>query len=126
MEKLTRGDLKALTDARTEEMQIPEWGGAVTVRALTLDERLQLGAFYVAGADEDDGGMGEAERTIEATLFAVLHGLAEPELTDEDAEWLRQRDAEVLGRIAGRVLQLSGLAPEVTEDLVGKSGAGQN
>lgn len=62
MSVIKRGDIPP-PDVPTEEVEVPEWGGSVVVRAIMLEDYLAIGAA------EELGDYGHIARTLAATVI---------------------------------------------------------
>jgi len=101
---LTREQLLArITDRPTRDVEVPEWGGMVKIRALGMDE-------YWAIRDQARTGPGpnDFDEKLLAELL-VLYALEEPKLEPADLSALRQSSVSAFSRIAQAVVELSGL-----------------
>lgn len=111
MKKLTRDAIIAAQDIRTEEIEVPEWGGALTVRGFTLAQRHRL--FEMAKRD------GEID-SLRATILTFIEGVTEPKFTLADYDTLRDKSA-VVERVAMRILALSGIGKDALESAIKNS-----
>ena len=107
MAVLTREQIREAMDLEPFEMDIPEWGGSVMARGLSLEERQRM-------LPEIQNEQGETD-SLKASLAAMKYGVVEPQFTEDDYEWLQVKNAGVLDRIAMAVIQHSGMSSEVTE-----------
>lgn len=92
---LTRDQLRAAGQPKTQTLDVPEWGGQVVVRELTLAEQ-QL----VESAPKDATG---------AAVKIILAAMVEPSLSPEDADMLRALGHSGLQRVTKTILALSGM-----------------
>ena len=117
MTKLTKDDIFKADDLPTKSMDIPEWGGTLTVRTLTGAERDQFESAFVNQDKIDIRGL--KTRLIQLT---VLNGDGNPMFTKADLLQLNGKSASVIDRIFQVSQRLSGLTKEDTEELVENSG----
>ena len=87
-------------------------GMTVMIRPLTLVERERVRLAAMKDGGEVD--------TVAMEVQTVLAGLAEPRLSDEDVETLRQGRAGVIDFIAKAIMDMSGMGDEDEK----KAGAG--
>ena len=115
----------AVPDLVTEEVEVPEWGGAVLVKGLTGKER----DAFEAGAIQQKGRKIKVDM---ANLRARLVALA---VVDEEGKRLFQPgDIEALGRKSAAALdrvfavaqRLSGIGDNDLEELIEDFPNGQN
>lgn len=99
---LTTDDLRHVVDRKERVLEVPEWGGAVVLKALTLAQR---DAMVIAGSV--DGKMTGATDPGKMLRALVLYGVSQPQLTQE---FLEGSSFEVIDRIAQAVLDINGMA----------------
>ena len=117
MKKLSKEDIFNADDLPTKDMDIPEWGGTLTVRTLTGTERDQFESAFVNQDKIDIRGL--KTRLIQLT---VLNGDGNPMFTKTDLLQLNGKSASVIDRIFQVSQRLSGLTKEDAEELVENSG----
>lgn len=119
---LNKDQILHADDLPRREVQTPEWGGSVFVRALTGDER-----------DSYEGEMLGSDGTRKTDVTGVRARLAVRTIVDEggrrifddqDAFELGAKSAAVLQRIFESVLELSGMTEAAAEDAVKNSDDG--
>lgn len=100
MGRLTREQLLGAADLQEETVRVPEWGGDVLVRGLSLAayQEVQQAATVKGEVDGD-----------RLTVHLLMAGIVDPRLTPDDFEQLRGKSMSPLNRIAGVVMRLSGL-----------------
>lgn len=97
---LTEADIIAIDDIETEVVEVPEWGGSVKLRGLSLEEVLAT----KTGTDTSDfASMG-------VKLLAA--SFAEPVLSPEAIEALGKKSARVITRLLSVATRLSGIDEE--------------
>lgn len=103
-------------DLKTEEVDVPEWGGTVLVRALTAKERLDL-ARDMTGPD---GAINRsATLDLQITLpFLCMVDLDGHRLFDspDDLKLLHQKSAAALERVFDVAQRLSAMTKTVIEE----------
>lgn len=91
----TLDDIVGATDTRTESIPVPEWGASVIVRGFTRQQALQWS---------------KCEDEVESEALCLHFGLAEPEVTLEQARDLVQtKSSRALAKVLVGVMRLSGL-----------------
>lgn len=100
---LTREALLGADDLRTEQVDVPEWGGQVTVRGLSL------GAYQDVQERSSVAGAIDTDRL---SVHLMIAGIVEPDLAPEDYELLRGKSMAALNRVAGAIMRLSGLGDD--------------
>jgi hypothetical protein len=93
-----------------EEVDVPEWGGRVVVRGLTLGERRELLARYPELLER--GGADPVRLNdflLDLLLMTVLGGDGQRLFSDDDREALMSQPPQVIDRLVQKALELSGL-----------------
>lgn len=101
MAVLTLAQIAAAQDCRTAEVDVPEWGGAVRIREFTFDAKTRILA-QARGTDGtiDHGKLG---------LLLIVHGVAEPTITEADADMLRSKNGAVVERLVKAIGDLNSI-----------------
>jgi hypothetical protein len=107
---LTKEQILAQNDLRTEQVEVPEWGGSVTVRAMTSRER----DAYEASMVEGDKYVNVRARLVASCL---VDENGERMFSDEDAEALGNKGASAMNRIFNVVTRINGFSDSDLEDL---------
>lgn len=104
---ITRDTVRAVyTALKQEQMEIPEWGGTVFVREMTGAERSSVENRFI-GKDKSMDGMRESVImmcTFDDTGGKVFH--------PGDEKWLCDASADVLDRMFGKIMDMSGMGKE--------------
>lgn len=121
MGMLSRDDILKADDIETREVEVPQWGGTVLVRALTGKER----DSYEASCMQQRGK--ETVRNLNnVRAKLVVRSLVDEEgnriFTDQDANELGKKSAAALDQLFEVAAELSRLTEEDVDDLAGKSG----
>lgn len=112
---LSRDDILSAQDFRTDEVEVPEWGGTVLVRELSAMEAENIG-FSMAdkqGNIDLSKAKGLAVRTV---ALGVIDEDYRKVFTRKDVEALGKHSRIAINRIATRIMQLSGMSPEPDKD----------
>jgi hypothetical protein len=100
---LTADELLGVDDRPEQIVDVPEWGGAVKVRALSL------GAFQDAQeACTVNGDLDEQKMAIEI----IVRGVVDPPLTHEHAPLLRDKSVSALTSLMAEIAKLSAVTVE--------------
>ncbi len=125
MTRLTRDEILNAPDLQTEELEVPEWGGAVLVRGMTGRQR---DAFEASVVESNGKSTHVNLNNFRAKLVAAC-------LVDEagqclfgaaDIVKLGDKSAVALQRIYEVAQRLSGLSSADVDELVKKSENGQS
>jgi len=108
---LTTEDLQQVIDRKERIFEVPEWGGAIVLKALSLAQRDAMMAHVTDNGRPD--GKPDPVKMIRAL---VLHGVHEPKLSEA---FLENCAFEVVDRIAQAVLDINGMVKTagLTSDL---------
>jgi hypothetical protein len=108
---LSMEDLRQVVDRKEKILEIPEWGGAIVLKALSLAQRDAM-MMHVTDNGRADG----KPDPIKMIRALVLHGVHEPRLSEE---FLLEQAYEVVDRIAQAVLEINGMikTAQLTSDL---------
>jgi hypothetical protein len=128
---LTREEILGADDRTTETVDVPEWGGVVTVRSLTGTQR---GQYEASGTSMTFDGSGKPTITprnpelLRARIVSMSLVDAEGKqlFTEADLLALGGKNAEVLSRIGDVALRLAGLTKRDLEVLEKGLKADQN
>lgn len=99
---LTEADIIAIDDIETEVVEVPEWGGSVKLRGLSLDEAMNARA----GATSDAKAM---------SLRLLVASFVEPKLSEAAVEALGKKSAAVINRLLQVATRLCGMDPEAVQ-----------
>jgi hypothetical protein len=122
---LSRAAILEADDLEYEDLEVPEWGGTVRVRALTGAERdayeasmrQQRGKEFIANL---------ANVRAKLVVRSVVDDDGERIFSDQDANALGKKSAAALDRIFECSARLSRLSDEDVEELAKNSEAGQS
>ncbi len=134
---LDRDSILKAEDLETEEVDVPEWGGAVLVRALSGTERDSYEASCMQERPVLDArgkpvkGRTEMVRTLanvraKLVVRSIVDGDGKRLFTDADASALGEKSAAALDRVFEVAARLSRLSDEDIEELAGNSEAAQS
>lgn len=107
---LTADDIWAAQDIQEQTVDIPEWGGSVRIRELTLKQVSMIAKRATRRNPQTQ--QDEQDRELMAAL-TIVEGMIEPKITMADYGRLVERSARAVTRI---VQAISSLGP--TEDAV--------
>lgn len=118
---LTRDAILAAAALRTEEVDVPEWGGTVLVRELRGRERDEWEASLAVQRGKQ---MVPDVANMRAKLVArcVVTVDLEPLFTQQDVSALGELSAAALDRVFEVASRLSGLNPDDLEEMAKNSG----
>jgi hypothetical protein len=125
MSLLSRDLILDANDLGFEDLEVPEWGGTVRVRALTGAER---DAYEASMSQQRGKNYVRNLANIRAKLVvrSVVDENGDRLFTDQDANALGTKSAAALDRIFEVAAKLSRLSEEDVEELAGKSDSDPN
>ena len=118
---LTREEILAMgTRLKTEVVEVPEWGGAVTVTELTSRERDAWEQSVMEMDLETEEVTSKADNARAKLILRTV-------IDEEGNRMFRDTDLDMLGNLSGSVMQrlfnvaskLSGLTEDDVEELAG-------
>ena len=126
--ELSLDDIRNCDDDTLEKVPTPEWGGCVYVRNRSGADRNR---FEQESARRQGGRRKPRAAAMKDLLerlvvFGACTSKREPLFKSSDIEWLREKNAAPIGRIADAVLRLNGWTEADIESMVGNSPSGPN
>lgn len=119
MTLLTRSAILDAEDLTTEDVDVPEWGGTVRVRALSGTERDRLEASMIGKNGQASAAkMANFRARIVATCMVDENG--DSVFGTADVVALGAKSAAALERVSEAAQRLSGLTPQDVDELVGE------
>lgn len=120
---LSKQDILTAQDLAFKEVDVPEWGGTVRVKALTGKERDAFEASMIKGEGKD-------RKTDFTNMRARLCGLCMVDdsdarvFDDNEISMLGAKSSAALDRVFSVAQELNGMSQKDVEDLAKNSGAG--
>jgi len=103
---LSREAVLTADDLLTEWVEVPEWGGSIQIRALTVRE-----VEHIMRLATNKKG---AVNTTQSSLLMFVRAVVEPKFTDMDIDDLKGKSALVF-RIVKDINRLSGITDDAVE-----------
>lgn len=114
---LNRDQILGADDLQGETVDVPEWGGKVRLRVLSLEERLEF----------EDAQTGTATASDDVMAHMVARSIVgpgdEPLFKASDIPALKRKSSAVVSRLFERLLHLNGMTDSDIEELAGNSPA---
>jgi hypothetical protein len=109
MSYLDKSQILGIEDLKREEVEIPEWGGVVSIRAMTAGERDAFEARQIKDPYKD----------VRARLAvaSVCNASGELLFTEADVNAVTNKSAKALDRIFAVATKLSGLSKADVDEL---------
>ena len=121
MALLDRKSILEAADVGWREVDVPEWGGSVRVRAMTGAER---DAFEASVIEVDEQGLRQFDqRDVRAKLAAltIVDESGQRLFSEQDVRLLSAKSAKALDRVYDAATKLSGMTKKDREALEGNS-----
>lgn len=97
---LSNEAIAAAVDTPTVDIEVPEWGGWVKLRPLTLGELNQITADVTSEEGEPDPELTD--------LYCLAASFVEPAYDRESIMALKQKNATVVNNLVGKMVLLQG------------------
>ena len=108
MKMLTRDQILNAQDIKTEEVDVPEWGGAVTVKAM---DGLERDRFEMSIRD------GTENVRSKMAVMTIVDESGKPMFTAGDLDALGKKSGSALGRVFDVASRLAGFTKDEQEKL---------
>lgn len=112
---LDRNSILTADDLKTEDVNCPEWGGAVRMRVLTGTQRDAFGASLRSADGKSDTGNFRARLVVWCAVSDAGVAL----FTSDDVAALGEKSGSVLGRLADVAERMNGMGAVAVETATG-------
>lgn len=126
MRDLDKAAILGAADLPLEKVEVPEWGGGVWIRPLTLDERDQFENWTTRRQDGDRRLTDCRGGIAKMVIACVVDARCERVFQDNEVEHLQKKSARAVQRIYARIVEQNGLSAEAVDGLKKNSDAAQN
>ena len=113
---LTKDDILQTQDCQTLEVKVPEWGGSVRVKALSVKER-ETYQELVTSKKKSDGSFDTKGLTVRFLQLCLVDEQGRPLFAEADLGKLEEKSAAVMDRL----LDAARKHNRIGEDLVTES-----
>lgn len=107
---LTRDQILAVEDRKSEVVEVPEWGGSVRVVAMSGAQRDRFEQSLLV-----DGKPDTSNARAKLVAASVVDDVGQPVFGVADVEALGQKSAAALNRICDAARRLSGIGQDELE-----------
>jgi hypothetical protein len=111
---LSRDTILSVEDYKTDEVEVPEWGGTVRIRELNAAEVEHMG-FGVAGPDGKMDLRRAEGLTSKVVAWGVIDEGGNQVFAEGDIKALGQKSHRAINLVAGEIMKLTGLSVEEEE-----------
>lgn len=102
-------------DLKEQEIEVPEWGGAVKIRAFTKGDMQRIRQEATLKHNTPTGKRGDIDQNhLEMLMF--VRGVCEPQFEPSHILALKQKAAGPFQRVLKQILDISGLTEEAIEE----------
>jgi len=102
-------------DSKTEDIEIPEWGGTVRVKAMTYAQRTK----YLNSITKDENGeVNDNNIMAKLVIASVIDENGNYMFSNGDMNQLTKKNSSIIDRIGLVATNLAGLKQEKEEDAV--------
>lgn len=122
MARLNREQILSAQDHTTVDVEVPEWGGTITVRTLSGTERDRVEANFLRFSKGDKGTVMRAHLCAQC----IVGDDGQRMFTDADIAKLGAKSASALQRVFDAAMKLNAFTKADVEELTGNSGSDQN
>ena len=112
---LSHDEILAAQDFKTEEVEVPEWGGVVLVRELSALDFDAVG-FPMVKEDGTINAKGARGMGVKIASLSIIDEEGNRLFTSKDVRALGKRAIEPIRRITAIVMDLSGMVAEEEPD----------
>ena len=113
---LTRDQILQADDLKHIDVDVPEWGGQVRVKVLSMRERIR----FQDAARTKDGKT--PENIMELLVVAcAIDEKGEPLFKPEDVAALGEKSSEAVRKVFDKAMDLNGMNEKSVDDLAGES-----
>lgn len=115
MTLLDRFSILSASDLKTQDVDVPEWGGTVRIRSLTGTARNAFGLSLLG----PDGKPSAAGYNVKLVAVSVVGEDGQPLFTLDDVQALGEKSAAALARVAEAADKLNLLTADAVETAKG-------
>lgn len=108
---LNKHQIFATNDLKEKLIEMPEWGGSVKIRALSVKEQLDYDAYIATEPKEID-------MALQLIMFACVDDNNNKLFNKDDIELLKQKSSKNLFKLVHEILDLNKQNPKNQEDLL--------
>jgi hypothetical protein len=106
MSRLTREAILSVDDRRTETFHVDEWGGEVTIRMMSGEQREDL---EIKIANREKNGLAGRRIRALAVVYSLVDERGQPLFTTKDVDALAEKSGTALDKILERIIALNGM-----------------
>lgn len=123
---LSRQQILEADDLETVEVDVPEWGGSILLKALTGAKRDEVEQSMVKGRGNNQQVNMVNFRARLVAASAIDEGGQLLFISDHDVKLLGKKSSKALDRVAEAASRLSGMSAEDVDELTKSFGSAQS
>lgn len=123
---LTRDSILGVDDIITQDIEVPEWGGTVRIKALNGKERDQFEAMMAPDPRQKKKVEMPANFRAKFLVNCIIDEEGKTIFSYKDVQALGNKSASALNRVFEAARKLAGLGTDDIEELEGNFTQGQN
>lgn len=114
---LGRNAILESKDLKTEEVEVPEWGGSVLIRSLTGEQRDEYEASMFELGKNGNPKQNLANVRARLVVLCIVNEQGEQMFNKADVKLLGRKSAAALERVATAAQKLNAISDEDIEEL---------
>lgn len=117
MALLGRNQILDAKDLKTEEVEVPEWGGSVLIRSLTGEQRDEYETSMFTMKKDGSPSANMANVRARLAMLCIVNEDGEQMFNKNDIKLLGRKSAVALERVNGAAQKLNAISDEDIEEL---------
>ena len=113
---LSKADIFAAQDLKTETVDVPEWGGAVIIRTMTGAQRDSYEQSLMKRGDDGKYAVDTENMRTKLVVYTAVDEQGNALFTADDLTALAGKNAAVIERLALAAQRLNGLSRDSVDD----------
>lgn len=113
---LSKAEIFAASDLKTETVEVPEWGGAVVIRAMTGTQRDAYEQSLMKRGDDGKFTVDTDGMRAKLVLYTAVDEQGNALFTADDLAALSGKSAAVIERLALAAQRMNGLASDSVDE----------
>ena len=114
MASMLRDKIKNCVDTKSEVMHIAEWDCDIEVKTMSAKQRADI----IQTVMNEEGKISDNMKFQSLMITASCYDPETHELifSDEDTDWLMEKNSSVIERIAAKIMKFSGFSKDAIEE----------
>lgn len=107
---LSFDDIVSADDIKTEDVEVPEWGGFITVKVFSKREQQDIRRAMMSSRSGDQADYDNFERMV------VLTGLVTPSISADQYNLMLERSGNAFDTVLKAILTVNNMSEDSTEE----------